>query len=475
MSHLSAVPSDPEGLRAWLIQRREADADLGFEWRNPEVELPPAPDEPSALTVHVVLRDTDPAVWRRLVVPGDLTLDRLHDVLQAAIGWHDAHLHRFFSSTSARAPYFVTPAHLAEGETGTPEQQVRLDQLLRAVGDSVLYEYDLGDSWDHELRLEEVGAAGADDRSRCTGGAGACPPEDVGGVGGYAEVAGWVRDGRRPDEVPPRFESHEHADSWLPRDWDPDAFDLAEADCRLAGLVVRTEVLERLRPDALEAVRRLSPRAQARISTWASAAAQLSLSESEVVELTTPYRILLDAVGDGVQLTASGYLPTDVVRRLWPALGIDPILAGKSNREHNIRPLFMFRVAVERARLLRRSGRRLAPTKEAARVRADAHQLWRFLLQALPYRAFAANAESGWFALLAIAGGVARSEVFGEVHALCVDAGWQEEDDRPITRHGVSEMIWPTLAALVGARWNSHEPWPSWVPAAAAALVLAEP
>src|SRR4051812_44668222 len=117
MSHLSPVPSDPDGLREWLVQRREADVDLGFEWHNPPVDLPPAPRETRALTVRVELQKTDQAVWRRLVVPGDTTLDRLHDVLQAAMGWTGSHLHRFFTGTSSKSPFFVMHRDVKDGES----------------------------------------------------------------------------------------------------------------------------------------------------------------------------------------------------------------------------------------------------------------------------------------------------------------------------------------------------------------------
>ena len=473
MSHLTPVPSDPEGLRTWLDQRRDADVDLGFEWRNPEVDLPPAPRETRALTVHVELRETEPSVWRRLVVPGDTTLDRFHDVLQAAMGWTDSHLHRFFSSTSRNATFFVTQADLDEGETGTPESHVRLDQLLRDAGDSLLYEYDLGDGWEHELRLEGVNGLEPDRRSRCTDGAGACPPEDVGGVGGYAEVAAWVRGGRRSDDVPGQFESSEHADTWLPREWDPDAFDLDATNERVAALTVSEEALERLQPGALGAVRRLSPRWQAKVSTWASSAARRTLSARDLDDLTSPYRVLLEAIGDGVRLTSAGYLPADLVRGLCPALRIDPILAGKANRESNIRPLFMFRVAVEQAGLLHRSRHRLESTAAAVEIGRDAEALWKHVSARLPYREFDLNADVGWFTLLAVAGGEERYDVFTAVHELCVDAGWLEEDGRTIARQNVSELMWPTLAALTGARWNSLERWPAWVPAAAASVLFA--
>jgi hypothetical protein len=472
VSHLSPVPSDPDGLQAWLSKRREDDVDLGFEWRNPEVDLPPAPDETRALTVNVSLRDTEPSVWRRLVVPGDTTLDDLHDVLQAAMGWSDSHLHRFFLGTSPGSPYLVTAWDREEGDDGTPEDAVRLDQLLRSVGDATLYEYDFGDGWDHELRLEATAPLPADARARCTDGEGACPPEDVGGVAGYADVADWVRGGRSADDVPPAFESYEHANDWLADDWHPDTFDVAETDLRLQALAASVATLERVRAGAIEAVGHLSPDAAKAVAAWIAAAARTSLSPSDLEQLASPYRVLLNAIGDGVALTASGYLPAQVVQSLWPALHIDPVLAGKSNREHNIRPLVMFRAAAQRAGLVRVTGRRAEPTAIAKRIEPDAAALWQHLSAQLPHAEDELTSDVGWFTLLALAGGVPPDEMYDEVRDLTADAGWKAEDGNPVDPYVISELMWPTLATLIGARWNSREPWPPWVQAAAASVIF---
>jgi hypothetical protein len=160
------------------------------------------------------------------------------------------------------------------------------------------------------------------------------------------------------------------------------------------------------------------------------------------------------------------------VQTLCPALEIDPLLAGKANREHNIRPLVMFREAAQQVGLLTATGRSLKVTPHGARVAHDAPALWQHVSSRLPQGEGELDLEIGWFTLLAVAGGVGRAEVFGVVHELTVDAGWNDEDGSPITRDVVSGLMWPTLAALVGARWNSREPWPPWVPAAAAAVVF---
>ena len=118
------------------------------------------------------------------------------------MGWSDSHLHRFRTGNDHRSPYFITQFDLDEGEDGVLEDDIRLDQMVAAEGDQLWYEYDFGDGWDHVLSVEAV----LDEPPaivRCTGGRKACPPEDCGGIGGYEELAGWVRQ-RVRRRAPPR-------------------------------------------------------------------------------------------------------------------------------------------------------------------------------------------------------------------------------------------------------------------------------
>ena len=178
--------------------------------------------------VRLDLRFAKPPVWRRLALPGDLTLSELHSVIQGAMGWHDSHLHRFRTGADHNAAYFITEFDLDEGEEGTVEDQVRLDQVIADVGDGLWYEYDFGDGWDHVLKVEKV-LAQPPSEVRLLTGRRACPPEDVGGIGSYAAVAEWVESGYDDALLPEQFDDAHHARGWLPIDWHPAEFDIEQA------------------------------------------------------------------------------------------------------------------------------------------------------------------------------------------------------------------------------------------------------
>jgi Plasmid pRiA4b ORF-3-like protein len=101
-----------------------------FGPRNREIDLPPPADEPSLLTLTIELRGSKPRIWRRLSLPGDLTLDVVHTLFQAAMGWTDSHLHRFQPGDAHGydEPFFVTEEHAraAGWSTGSPEWLRRL-------------------------------------------------------------------------------------------------------------------------------------------------------------------------------------------------------------------------------------------------------------------------------------------------------------------------------------------------------------
>lgn len=92
---------------------------------------------------------------------------------------------------------------------------------LRAEGDSLLYEYDFGDCWRHDVVLERLLVADAV-RVLCLGGERSAPPEDVGGVGGYEEFLEVLFD--------PEHEEFEHYRQWAGDDFWPERFDLAKVN-----------------------------------------------------------------------------------------------------------------------------------------------------------------------------------------------------------------------------------------------------
>src|SRR5664280_2247736 len=136
-----------------------------------------------ALQINVALSGIRPLVWRRLLVPSEFTLARLHRVLQVAMGWKDCHLHRFVLDGKAYSdPQF-------DLDNVHDERKTALGDLLCAPGTCLIYEYDFGDNWKHELLLEETADESAEQRfPMCIDGARACPPEDCGGPFGYADL-----------------------------------------------------------------------------------------------------------------------------------------------------------------------------------------------------------------------------------------------------------------------------------------------
>ena len=113
--------------------------------------------------VRVDLDDARPSIWRRLDLRSEVTLDVLHQVLQAAFSWDDYHLHRFslggrpFDRVSQvfLCPYDADNPEFEDGD-GPEASQVRLDQTLHDLGDKLHYLYDYGDNWELTLHLEQV-------------------------------------------------------------------------------------------------------------------------------------------------------------------------------------------------------------------------------------------------------------------------------------------------------------------------------
>ena len=116
----------------------------------------PRRSEVVTFRIRVDLKGTRPPLWRRLELASDLFLDQVHDVIQIAFGWTDSHLHGFWSGPGfygAQTERYLCPFDVAEGETGVPEGEVRLDEVLTDPGDKLYYTYDYGDDWQHVIAL----------------------------------------------------------------------------------------------------------------------------------------------------------------------------------------------------------------------------------------------------------------------------------------------------------------------------------
>jgi len=170
---------------------------------------------PDIYQLKVKLIDTTPSIWRRIQVPDDLFLHDLHKVLQTVMGWENAHLHEFrkngkilgFSEDEEVPDHFIDYT------------SIRLNDLLKKTGDRMIYLYDLGDQWEHDLVLEQI--LGPDEQRYypyCLEGQRNCPPEDCGGPDGYQNLLKVYHMPGHPD--------HDELLDWLDMEWEPEDFDL---------------------------------------------------------------------------------------------------------------------------------------------------------------------------------------------------------------------------------------------------------
>ena len=164
--------------------------------------------------LKITLNDVEPAVLRRIEVPFDIRLDRLHLVIQAAMGWTNTHLYEI---RARDVGWGVPDRDWADGPLDA--RKARLGDVLEDVGAKTLrYLYDFGDGWEHTIKIERL----ADPQPgvlypRLTEATGRCPPEDIGGSWGYAEFLEAIGD--------PKHARHAEFKEWFPDDFDPNIVD----------------------------------------------------------------------------------------------------------------------------------------------------------------------------------------------------------------------------------------------------------
>lgn len=193
--------------------------------RGKSVKQPAAKKKPGAGTVYqlkITLLGFKPVIWRRIQVL-DCTLDQLHEHVQTAMGWTNSHLHHFrvgkqlYGDPELMQDNFEMMEY--EDSTAT-----RLSELAPRSGKrfKFFYEYDFGDSWEHEILIEGVSDPAPGKRYPiCVEGQNACPPEDCGGVWGYADLLEKIGNKQHED--------YEDMLEWLGGSFDAEAFDPAAA------------------------------------------------------------------------------------------------------------------------------------------------------------------------------------------------------------------------------------------------------
>lgn len=172
------------------------------------------PNRPSVYQLRVTLRDTHPPIWRRILVPGEISLFNLHRVIQTTMGWDDQHLHRFVVSGIAYGVADQRSSLYVDGVRD--ERRAQLNVLVRQAKAKFGYEYDFGDDWRHDILVEEILVDREIAHALCIDGRRACPPEDCGGVWGYESLLEALEDPEQPQ--------YEEPNEWAKGRFEPEAF-----------------------------------------------------------------------------------------------------------------------------------------------------------------------------------------------------------------------------------------------------------
>jgi hypothetical protein len=174
--------------------------------------------------LKILLKHSKPPIWRRFLIDNSVTLGNLHVAIQIIMGWTNSHLHQYIHNNTY---YGVIEPDFDMGLEILDENDYRISQLLKTEKDSIIYEYDFGDGWEHLITLEKIMPFNPKQHlPNCIKVKGACPPEDVGGIWGYYEFLEAINDSSHPE--------HENFTEWFAGEFDPDLCDLNEINQLLA-------------------------------------------------------------------------------------------------------------------------------------------------------------------------------------------------------------------------------------------------
>ena len=172
-----------------------------------------------ALRLRIELLGISPPIWREILVPARYSFWDLHVAVQDAMGWWDSHLHAFRPRGSSMPGGIEIGIPTDDDYTEvTPGWEVPVVEYLSKTGDRIIYEYDFGDGWEHDIVLLAIEPRVKGQKyPQCLAGERACPPEDCGGVRGYERLVAALFD--------PEDDEHEELMEWIPEGWRPEQFD----------------------------------------------------------------------------------------------------------------------------------------------------------------------------------------------------------------------------------------------------------
>ena len=337
-------------------------------------------EESRIYQLKISLNGVQPPIWRRIQVPGSVSLFKLHFILQIAMGWTNSHLHEFFIEGSH---YGDPPDYELDIRQIRDEKDYLLKQVITDAGVQFTYLYDFGDSWHHTVLVENIlDGEGGQLYPICLQGERACPPEDVGSTGGYAEFLDAIRDTDHPE--------HESYLAWAGGNFEPEAFDRDRVNEVLKHIDLSEMVRVHNRYYSTEAGPEF--KLYQTVSNWLAGLTEIERAQFADLPLRRDTVTLLAYLRDhritGTQST--GNLPLKAIREVTAGFVHPPVLEEKiGDRVHKIRseydvwPVYFIHAITETGGLLGGGpGRKLRLTSKGEQFLSaePAVQVW-FMLE----------------------------------------------------------------------------------------------
>ncbi len=178
--------------------------------------------ERKTFQIKIVLRGSEPKIWRRILVPADLLLPDFHKIIQTTMGWTNSHLHQFVKNRTYYLPESEYDDFWSNKED-VDYSKVKISDLLKRKNSKITYEYDFGDNWVHDIILEKITSTDESETLPvCIAGENSCPPEDCGGIWSYERMLEVLKN--------PENEEYEDYIDWVGEDFDPEYFNIDEVN-----------------------------------------------------------------------------------------------------------------------------------------------------------------------------------------------------------------------------------------------------
>ncbi len=337
--------------------------------------------------LQIELKGSKPGIWRRLHVPSEMPLADFHKVLQTTMGWTNSHLHQFIKNRvfyTERMP----GDDLWDEMNNVDYKKMKISDLLHKENDNVVYEYDFGDGWEHDIVLEQILAV-EEDRfyPACIGGRMNCPPEDCGGISGYIKMLSILE---QPDH-----KEYESYITWLGGKFNPEYYnvelvnkllqgkDFGLPDPTDEGQILQYSVeYEGYSPDEMQNIlsHTFEEGSPIKLQT-------LSEEEYKKIPLFMQIKTLANLIADSqeLKLTKKGFLPVKAVAELY-SRGImkDEYIERKISRlykETDSYTIYLPKIILEISGLIKKRNNKISLTKKGEGIIKDDSKFLRLILE----------------------------------------------------------------------------------------------